>query len=45
MEDQTVSLLPSKTQFIVKELINARDERLPYVLAGENVKLKVKAID
>jgi peptide chain release factor subunit 3 len=45
IEDQTVSLLPSKAYFVVKELFNARDERLPYAMAGENVKLKVKLIE
>lgn len=45
VEDQTVSLLPRKQYFNIKEIFNAKDERLPYALAGENVKLKVKLIE
>lgn len=45
IEDQTVSLLPRKLYFNIKEIFNAKDERLPYAAAGENVKLKVKLIE
>ena len=44
-ENQEVTLLPSRKTFIIKEIINAKDEKLPYALAGENVKLRVKHIE
>lgn len=34
IEDQSVSLLPSQKYFDVKEIFNAKDERLPYAMAG-----------
>ena len=44
-ENQVVSLLPRRVHFTIKEIFNARDEKLPYALAGENVKLRIKGID
>lgn len=45
IEDQTVTILPERTQLVIKEIFNAKDERLPFATAGENVKIKVKGID
>ncbi len=45
IEDQTITILPSRSQAIIKEIFNAKDERLPFAMAGENVKLKMKGID
>lgn len=45
IEDQTVTILPERTQLVIKEIYNAKDERLPFATAGENVKIKVKGID
>lgn len=45
IEDQTITILPSRSQAIIKEIYNAKDERLPFAMAGENVKLKMKGID
>lgn len=45
IEDQTITILPSRTQAIIKEIFNAKDERLPFAMAGENVKIKMKGID
>ena len=45
LEEQTVTLLPSKQSFIVKEIFDPSDNRIPYAPAGENVKLKVKMIE
>lgn len=45
IEDQTVTVLPERTQLVIKEIFNAKDERLPFAVAGENVKIKVKGID
>jgi peptide chain release factor subunit 3 len=33
-ENQTVSLMPSREYAVIKEMYNARDEKLPYALAG-----------
>lgn len=44
-EGQEVTILSSRRPAIIKEIINAKDERLPYALAGENVKLRVKGIE
>lgn len=44
-EGQTVSLLPHREYVVIREIYNARDERLPYALAGQNVKLKIKGTD
>lgn len=44
-EGQDVTVLPRRRPVIIKEIINAKDERLPYALAGENVKLRVKGIE
>ncbi len=40
-----MSLLPSRRYILIKEIFNAKDEKLPYALAGENVKLKIKGIE
>ena len=40
-----MTLLPKRKTFIIKEIFNAKDEKLPYALAGENVKLRVKGIE
>lgn len=45
IEDQTITILPSRTQAVIKEIFNAKDERLPFAMAGENVKMKMKGID
>jgi hypothetical protein len=39
-----VTLLPDRRQFVVREIFNAKDERLPFASAGENVKIRVKGI-
>ena len=44
-EGQTVSVLPRRDYINIKEIYNARDERMPFALAGENVKLRVKGLD
>lgn len=44
-ENQTVTLLPRRTTFVIKEIFNAKDEKLPYALSGENVKLRIKGLD
>jgi peptide chain release factor subunit 3 len=30
---------------VIREIFNAKDERLPFASAGENVKMRVKNID
>ncbi len=45
IEDQTITILPSRTQAVIKEIFNAKDERLPFAMAGENVKMRMKGID
>ena len=44
-EGQDVTVLPSRRYFTIKEIMNAKDEKLPYALAGENVKIRVKGIE
>lgn len=34
IEDQTITILPSRSQAIIKEIYNAKDERLPFAMAG-----------
>ncbi len=34
IEDQTITILPSRTQAVIKEIFNAKDERLPFAMAG-----------
>ena len=45
IEDHTVTILPQRLQMVIKEIYNAKDERMPFAMAGDNVKLKVKNID
>jgi peptide chain release factor subunit 3 len=40
-----VTLLPQRTPISIKEIYNAKDQRLPFACAGENLKLKVKGVD
>ena len=34
IEDQTITILPSRTQAVIKEIFNAKDQRLPFAMAG-----------
>jgi peptide chain release factor subunit 3 len=45
IEDQSVTILPQRLQMVIKEIYNAKDERMPFACAGENVKMKVKNIE
>jgi peptide chain release factor subunit 3 len=45
VEDQTVTILPERTQLVIREISNAKDERLPFASAGENVRIRVKGVD
>jgi peptide chain release factor subunit 3 len=45
IEDQTVTILPQRLQMVIREIYNAKDERLPFAFAGDNVKMRVKNID
>lgn len=40
-----MTILPERSQLVIKEIFNAKDERLPFATAGENVKIKVKNIE
>lgn len=40
-----MTLLPDRCQFVVRDIYNAKDEKLPFASAGENVKIRVKGID
>ena len=42
IEDQTVTILPERTQMVIKDIFNAKAEKLPFASAGENVKLRVR---
>jgi len=44
-ENQTVTLLPKRLHLVICEILNAKDERLPFAFAGENVKIRVKNIE
>ena len=37
IEDQVVTLLPQRTPISIKEIYNAKDQRLPFACAGENL--------
>ena len=45
IEDQTVTLLPSRLQMVIREIYNAKDERMGFACAGENVKIRVKNVE
>lgn len=45
IEDQTVTILPQRLQMVIREIYNAKDERMPFACAGDNVKMRVKNID
>ena len=40
-----VSLQPTKKIFQITSIFNAKDERIQYAKAGENVKIKVKNLE
>lgn len=44
IEDQAVTVLPSRLQMVIRQIFNAKDERMPFATAGENVKIKVKNV-
>lgn len=45
IEDQTVTILPQRLQMVVREIFNAKDEKMPFGLAGDNVKMRVRNIE
>lgn len=45
IEDQTVTILPQRMQMTIKEIFNAKDERMAFACAGDNIKIKVKGIE
>lgn len=45
IEDQTVTILPQRAQMVVREIFNAKDQKMPFGMAGDNVKMRVKNID
>jgi len=45
IEDHTVTILPNRQKMVIREIFNAKDQRMPFACAGENVKMLVKNID
>ena len=45
IEEHTVTLLPQRQKMVIREIFNAKDERMPFACAGENVKMRVKNVD